>query len=79
MALMLILHLFCKYITGGIQPPPPNLKSVTGVTLDVNYSYFCSYRILTWDQAAFRACKVVTGVPEALPIIGPPIVCMLRA
>eukprot|EP00957_Ditylum_brightwellii_P165155 12574760-Ditylum_brightwellii.AAC.1 len=33
---------------------------------------------LPWDQVGFWACKIVTGVPAAVPIVGPPLVLVLR-
>jgi len=61
MVLMLILHVFRVYLTGGFKKPR-ELTWVTG----------------PWDQVGFWACKIVTGVPEAVPVIGPPIVQLLR-
>ena len=33
---------------------------------------------LPWDQVGFWACKIVTGVPAAVPIVGEPLVLVLR-
>ena len=62
MVLMMVLHVFRVYLTGGFKKPR-ELTWVTGVT---------------WDQVGFWACKIVTGVPAAVPIVGPPLVLLLR-
>jgi cytochrome b6 len=37
------------------------------------------YRIsLPWDQIGYWACKIVTGVPDAVPVVGSTIVELLR-
>ncbi|KAK3229004.1 hypothetical protein Dsin_000885 [Dipteronia sinensis] len=33
---------------------------------------------LPWDQIGYWAVKIVTGVPEAIPVIGSPLVELLR-
>ena len=33
---------------------------------------------LPWDQIGYWAVKIVTGVPDAIPVIGPPLVELLR-
>ena len=33
---------------------------------------------LPWDQIGYWACKIVTGVPEAVPVVGSPLVELLR-
>ena len=33
---------------------------------------------LPWDQVGYWACKIVTGVPEAIPVVGPLLVEVLR-
>merc|ERR1712003_329479 len=58
------LHVFRVYLTGGFKKP----RELTWVT---GYS-------LPWDQVGFWACKIVTGVPAAVPIVGPPLVLVLR-
>jgi cytochrome b6 len=64
MVLMLVLHVFRVYLTGGFKKP----RELTWVT---GYS-------LPWDQVGFWACKIVTGVPAAVPVVGPPLVLLLR-
>ncbi|KAL8260128.1 hypothetical protein R6Q59_028081, partial [Mikania micrantha] len=58
MVLMMILHVFRVYLTGGFKKP----------------------RELTWvtDQIGYWAVKIVTGVPDAIPVIGSPLVELLR-
>lgn len=67
MVLMMILHVFRVYLTGGFKKPR-ELTWVIGVT---GYS-------LPWDQIGYWAVKIVTGVPEAIPVIGSPLVELLR-
>merc|ERR1712054_540832 len=65
MVLNMILHVCRVYLTGVA------LASVTvsfGVT---GYS-------LPWDQVGYWACKIVTGVPDAIPIVGGLLVEVLR-
>jgi hypothetical protein len=33
---------------------------------------------LPWDQIGYWAVKIVTGVPEAIPVIGSPLVELLE-
>ena len=52
---------------------------MTGVTLAVvTVSFGVTGYSLPWDQVGFWACKIVTGVPAAVPVVGPPIVLLLR-
>ena len=55
MVLMMILHVFRVYLTGGF----------TGYSLP-------------WDQIGYWAVKIVTGVPDAIPVIGSSLVELLR-
>ena len=34
--------------------------------------------LLPWDQVGYWACKIVTGVPEAIPVVGSLLVELLR-
>ncbi|KAK8336425.1 hypothetical protein V6Z12_A09G120200 [Gossypium hirsutum] len=68
MVLMMILHVFRVYLTGGFKKP----RELTWVTVVVlGYS-------LPRDQIGYWAVKIVTGVPEAIPVIGSPLVELLR-
>jgi quinol-cytochrome oxidoreductase complex cytochrome b subunit len=58
---------------------PRELTWVTGVVLAVvTVSFGVTGYSLPWDQVGFWACKIVTGVPAAVPIVGPPLVLILR-
>ena len=58
---------------------PRELTWVTGVILSVvTVSFGVTGYSLPWDQVGFWACKIVTGVPAAVPIVGPPLVLVLR-
>jgi cytochrome b6 len=78
MVLVMILHIFRVYLTGGFKKPK-ELTWVTGVILSVvTVSFGVTGYSLPWDQFGYWACKIVTGVPEAVPIIGPLVVQLLR-
>ena len=78
MVLMLILHVFRVYLTGGFKRPR-ELTWVTGVTMAViTVSFGVTGYSLPWDQVGYWACKIVTGVPDAIPIVGGLIVQVLR-
>ena len=78
MVLSMILHICRVYLTGGFKKPR-ELTWVTGVTLSVvTVSFGVTGYSLPWDQDGYWACKIVTGVPAAVPVVGPPIVLLLR-
>ncbi len=78
MVMMMVLHVFRVYLTGGFKKPR-ELTWVTGVILAVvTVSFGVTGYSLPWDQVGFWACKIVTGVPAAVPIIGEPLVLVLR-
>jgi cytochrome b6 len=78
MVLMMILHVFRVYLTGGFKKPR-ELTWVTGVILaSVTVSFGVTGYSLPWDQVGYWAVKIVTGVPDAIPIIGEPLVELLR-
>ena len=78
MVLMMILHVFRVYLTGGFKKPR-ELTWVTGVTLaSVTVSFGVTGYSLPWDQIGYWACKIVTGVPDCVPIVGPKLVELLR-
>jgi len=78
MVLMMILHICRVYLTGGFKKPR-ELTWVTGVILAVcTVSFGVTGYSLPWDQVGYWAVKIVTGVPEAIPVIGSPLVELLR-
>jgi cytochrome b6 len=78
MVLMMILHVFRVYLTGGFKKPR-ELTWVTGVILaSVTVSFGVTGYSLPWDQIGYWACKIVTGVPDAVPVVGSSIVELLR-
>jgi cytochrome b6 len=78
MVLMMILHVFRVYLTGGFKKPR-ELTWVTGVTLaSVTVSFGVTGYSLPWDQIGYWACKIVTGVPDAIPVVGSKLVELLR-
>jgi cytochrome b6 len=78
MVLNMILHVCRVYLTGGFKKPR-ELTWVTGVALaSVTVSFGVTGYSLPWDQVGYWACKIVTGVPEAIPIVGSLLVEVLR-
>ena len=55
------------------------LTWVTGVLLaSVTVSFGVTGYSLPWDQVGYWACKIVTGVPDAIPVVGDLVVKVLR-
>ena len=78
MVLMLILHVFRVYLTGGFKRPR-ELTWVTGVTMAViTVSFGVTGYSLPWDQLGYWAVKIVSGVSAAVPVIGNFMVELLR-
>lgn len=78
MVLTMILHVFRVYLTGGFKKPR-ELTWVTGVLLAVCVvSFGVTGYSLPWDQVGYWAVKIVTGVPDAIPLLGGFIVELLR-
>jgi cytochrome b6 len=78
MVLNMILHVCRVYLTGGFKKPR-ELTWVTGVALaSVTVSFGVTGYSLPWDQVGYWACKIVTGVPDAIPIVGDLLVKVLR-
>ena len=78
MVMTMVLHVSRVYLTGGFKKPR-ELTWVTGVILAVvTVSFGVTGYSLPWDQVGFWACKIVTGVPAAVPVVGPPLVLVLR-
>jgi cytochrome b6 len=78
MVLMMVLHVFRVYLTGGFKRPR-ELTWVTGVIMAVcTVSFGVTGYSLPWDQVGYWAVKIVTGVPEAIPVVGGPLVELLR-
>ncbi|KAL4280887.1 hypothetical protein GQ457_03G017760 [Hibiscus cannabinus] len=69
---------FRVYLTGGFKKPR-ELIWVTGVILGVlTASFGVTGYSLPRDQIGYWAVKIVTGVPDAIPVIGSPLVELLR-
>ena len=78
MVLTMILHVFRVYLTGGFKKPR-ELTWVTGVIMAVcTVSFGVTGYSLPWDQVGYWAVKIVTGVPDAIPVVGSTIVELLR-
>jgi cytochrome b6 len=78
MVLMMILHVCRVYLTGGFKKPR-ELTWVTGVVLaSLTVSLGVTGYSLPWAQIGSWAVQLVTGVPDAIPVIGSFIVELLR-
>jgi len=78
MVLNMILHVCRVYLTGGFKKPR-ELTWVTVVALaSVTVSFGVTGYSLPWDQVGYWACKIVTGVPDAIPVVGGLLVQVLR-
>jgi cytochrome b6 len=78
MVLSMVLHVCRVYLTGGFKKPR-ELTWLTGVALAcVAVSFGVTGYSLPWDQVGYWACKIVTGVPDAIPVVGTLIVSVLR-
>lgn len=78
MVLIMVLHVFRVYLTGGFKRPR-ELTWVTGVLMAVcTVSFGVTGYSLPWDQVGYWAVKIVTGVPDAIPVVGPSLVEFLR-
>lgn len=78
MVLIMILHTFRVYLTGGFKKPR-ELTWITGVILAViTVSFGVTGYSLPWDQVGYWAVKIVSGVPEAIPVVGVTISDLLR-
>jgi cytochrome b6 len=78
MVLNMVLHVCRVYLTGGFKSPR-ELTWVTGVGLaTITVSFGVTGYSLPWDQVGYWACKIVTGVPDAIPVIGGLVVGILR-
>nr|YP_009555738.1 cytochrome b6 [Selaginella lepidophylla]AZU95855.1 cytochrome b6 [Selaginella lepidophylla] len=74
MVSMMILHAPRAHPTGGFKKPRESTW-VTGVILAVlTVSSGVTGHSLPWDQIGYWAVRTVTGVPEAIPVIGSPLV-----
>ena len=78
MVFMMILHVCRVYLTGGFKKP----RELTWVTRVVLASLTVSFGVtdysLPWDQVGYWAVKIVTGVPDAIPVVGSFIVELLH-
>ena len=78
MVLMMILHVFRVYLTGGFKKPRESTW-ISGVIMAVcTVSFGVTGYSLPYDQIGYWAVKIVTGVPEAIPGIGGFLVELLR-
>ncbi len=78
MVLMMILHIFRVYLTGGFKNPR-ELTWITGVVMAViTVSFGVTGYSLPWDQVGYWAVKIVSGVPAAIPVVGDQIVELMR-
>lgn len=77
MVLMMILHVFRVYLTGGFKKPR-ELTWVTGVVLAVITVTFGVTGYSLPHQVGYWAVKIVSGVPGAIPVVGATVVELMR-
>jgi len=78
MVLTLILHVFRVYLTGGFKQPR-ELTWMTGVVLSVlTISFGVTGYSLPYDQVGYWALRIVSGVPDAIPMVGSTVVDIIR-
>ena len=78
MVLMMILHVFRVYLTGGFKKPR-ELTWVTGVVMAViTVRFGVTGYSLPWEQIVYWSVKIVSGVPDAIPFVCPFIVELMR-
>ena len=73
-----ILHVFRVYLTGGFKQPR-ELTWMTGVVLSVlTISFGVTGYSLPYDQVGYWALRIVSGVPDAIPMVGSTVVDIIR-
>jgi cytochrome b6 len=78
MILELLIHISRVYLTGGFRRPR-ELTWLTGVLAScLSVTFGVTGYSLPWDQVGFWACKIVTGVPDAVPLLGGLLVSVSR-
>ena len=78
MVLSLVCHVYRVYLTGGFKKPR-ELTWLTGVGLSIcTVSFGVTGYSLPFDQVGYWAIRIVTGVPDSFPVVGPLIVSLLR-
>ena len=66
------------YLTGGFKKPR-ELTWITGVVMAViTVSFGVTGYSLPWDQVGYWAVKIVSGVPDAIPVVGGLMVELIR-
>ena len=76
--IIIIFHILRVYLTGGFKRPR-EFTWITGVIISIcTVSFGVTGYSLPWDQIGYWAIKIVTGVPDAIPIIGPIFVIIFR-
>lgn len=75
---VLLIHVTRVYLTGEFDTPR-EITWFTGVFMSVTITSFgVTGYSLPWDQLGYWACKIVTGVPDIIPIIGSLLVTLIR-
>jgi hypothetical protein len=77
LVVLLGLHVFRVYLTGGFKKPR-ELTWITGIVLAVITVSFGVTGYFISDQTGYWAIRIVTGVPDALPFVGPILVGLLH-
>jgi cytochrome b6 len=78
MVLTMILHVFRVYLTGRFKRP----RELTWISRVILRVLTVSFRVtgysLPYDQIRYWAAKIVSGVPDAVPVVGGTLVELIR-
>lgn len=78
MILMVLLHMFRVYFYGAYKPPR-ELNWVVGVGLmGITLAFGFTGYLLPWDQVAYWATTVGSQIAGAVPLVGEPMLLMMR-
>jgi cytochrome b6 len=78
MVCCIVLHVCRVYLTGGFKKPR-EVTWITGVALAVcTVSFGVTGYSLPYDQVGYWALRIVSGVPDCIPLVGQVLVELIR-
>ena len=78
MVCCIVLHVCRVYLTGGFKKPR-EVTWITGVALAVcTVSFGVTGYSLPYDQVGYWALRIVSGVPDCIPVVGQVLVELIR-
>jgi quinol-cytochrome oxidoreductase complex cytochrome b subunit len=73
-----VLHVCRVYLTGGFKKPR-EVTWISGVALAVcTVSFGVTGYSLPYDQVGYWALRIVSGVPDCIPVVGQVLVELIR-